>query len=69
MTGDQFIRALRKWARKNDREVEVFPSRGKGSHGQVRVTPGGLTTVKKGELGGPLKTKMMGDLGIPEDAF
>ena len=69
MTGDEFIRKLRQWARKNSRSVEVYPHRGKGSHGQVRVTPGGLTTVKKGEISRPLKAKMMRDLDVPVDAF
>lgn len=69
MNGDEFIRALRKWARKNDREVIVDESRGKGGHRMVKLSPDGLTTVKSGEIGKGLKAVMMRQLKLPPDAF
>ncbi len=69
MNGDQFIRAARKWARKNDRLfTEEDRSRGKGGHVIVR-SGDKWTTVKSGEIKPPLHRAMLQQLGWPIDAF
>jgi hypothetical protein len=69
MNGKDFIKAVKKWARANNRECEVFPKKGKGGHQQIRVSPNGLTTVKSGEVGKGLKEAMLKQLRMPKDAF
>jgi mRNA interferase HicA len=69
MNGEEFIRKLKKWARKNGRDVTVEPQRGKGAHRIVKVSPDGITTVKSGEIKKGLKAAMMKQLKIPPDAF
>ena len=69
MNGREFIRALRKWARKNGHEITVHAARGKGGHQMVDCTSGGRTTVKSGEISKPLKDKMLEQLKLPPEAF
>jgi len=68
VNGDQFIRATRKWARVHGFTVEIL-SRGKGSHRMLKLSNGGLTTVKHGEIPKGLKAAMMRQAKIPPDAF
>lgn len=49
MKRDQFLKELRKQARKQGATLTIVTNKGKGSH--IRVTLGGrTTTVKDGEL-------------------
>jgi hypothetical protein len=49
MTRDQFLKELRKFARKNAIELEINRKLGKGSHYRVRLGQR-VTTLKSGEL-------------------
>lgn len=49
MKRDQFIRELRKIAKDQNKELEIYEDKGKGSHYRVRFD-GKSTTLKSGEL-------------------
>lgn len=49
MTREALLRELRKIARSNDWDLEVFTDKGKGSHYRVTMN-GKMTTIKSGEL-------------------
>ncbi len=68
MTGDQFIRNARKWAKAHGRELIVKSDEGKGSHRKVYLGEH-WTTVKHGEISKPLLVAMLKQLGIPRDQF
>jgi hypothetical protein len=48
MKRDQFIRELRKIAKDQGKELEIYEDKGKGSHYRVRFD-GKITTLKSGE--------------------
>lgn len=49
MNGREFVRRARRYARRNGLEFSFDPTRGKGSHGEVRI--GGFkATVQYGEI-------------------
>jgi len=65
MTGQEFIKAVRKWARQRDIAVELDTEHGKGSHAILRV--GKRSTVikdRRKELGKGLLHAMCKQLGI-----
>jgi hypothetical protein len=64
----EFLRRVRRFARRNRLDFEFDPSRGKGSHGKVRLG-GTRTTVPHGEI--PLGTMaaMLRDLNIDRREF
>ncbi|MDP6344881.1 MAG: type II toxin-antitoxin system HicA family toxin [Alphaproteobacteria bacterium] len=69
MTGDEFIRRIRKLGRRNGLPVDFVPHRGKGSHG-ILYYAGRAATVKdrKKELRKGLFHAMCKQLGIdPKD--
>lgn len=67
MNGDEFIRKVRKLARRNGMHVEIFRAHGKGSH-QTLHYGDRRTTVKHGEIGKGLLRAMCLQLKIePED--
>ena len=68
MTGDEFLRRLRKWCRKNARTLTVT-NQGVGSHRVVIVTPGGRTTLKHGEISPRMKNVMLKQLNLPKDCI
>lgn len=49
MKRDQFIRELRKFAKDQNKELEIFEDKGKGSHYRIKFD-GKITTLKSGEL-------------------
>lgn len=66
MNGDEFIRKVRKLARRKGVVIEVFKAHGKGSH-QTLHYGGRRTTVKKSEIGVGLFHAMCKQLGIEPD--
>jgi len=65
MTGNAFIKAVRKWARQRNVAVELDTEHGKGSHAILRV--GDRRTVikdRRKELGKGLLHAMCKQLGI-----
>lgn len=65
MTGGEFLRRLKKLARRNAVTCEFVPAHGKGSHGRVYYGKE-YTTVKdrKKEIGSGLLADMCKQLGI-----
>jgi mRNA interferase HicA len=65
VTGSEFLRRLKRLARRQRVSVTFAPAHGKGSHGRVRYGAA-LTTLKdlKKELGTGLLHEMCNDLGI-----
>ena len=49
MKREQFLRELRKIAKDQDLELEIFEDKGKGSHYRVKLNSR-ITTIKSGEL-------------------
>jgi len=49
MNGREFIRRARRYARRSGLEFEFDPSRGKGSHGTLRIGER-ITRVQHGEI-------------------
>ena len=71
MTGTQFIKRVRQWAKdKNLARPEFIAKKGRGSHGTLFVGDR-ETTVKdrKKEIGKGLLNKMLADLGIDKNEF
>jgi predicted RNA binding protein YcfA (HicA-like mRNA interferase family) len=65
MTGDEFLRRLRRLARRQGLTVEIVAQRGKGSHVTLYFG-GGMTVLKdrKKEIGAGLLHAMCRQLGI-----
>jgi mRNA interferase HicA len=60
VTGDEFIRRVRRLGRRRGVAVDFDPDRGKGDHGRLRYGDrltyvGGRGEIKKGTLHGMLK--------------
>ena len=71
MTGTQFIKRVRQWAKDKDLErPEFIAKKGRGSHGTLSVGDR-ETTVKdrKKEIGPGLLNKMLADLDIDKNEF
>ena len=71
MTGTQFIKRVRRWAKDKDLAKPNFlAKKGAGSHGTLSVGDR-ETTVKdrKEEIGKGLLNKMLADLGIDKKEF
>ena len=71
MTGTQFIKRVRQWAKDKDLErPEFIAKKGRGSHGTLFVGDR-ETAVKdrKKEIGKGLLNKMLADLGIDKKEF
>ncbi len=71
MTGAQFIKRVRQWAKDKDlARPEFIAKKGRGSHGTLFVGDQ-ETTVKdrKKEIGKGLLNKMLADLGIDKNEF
>ncbi len=68
VTGAEFIRRIRRVARKRDMEVRFETRPGKGSHGRLYYGDR-FTTLKdrKKEIGPGLLQKMLSDLGLKRD--
>ena len=68
VTDQEFLRKLRRYARKRGQQADYLPDRGKGSHAMIRL--GARTTsVQRGELGPGLLRKMLRDLDIDKRDF
>lgn len=63
MNGREFIRSVRRYARRRGLDFDYSPSRGKGSHSEVRVGPS-RTTVPHGEIPAGTLASMLRDLHI-----
>ena len=71
MTGGEFIRRVRRWAKaKGLEQPDFLAQKGRGSHGTLFVGER-ETTVKdrKKEIGPGLLNKMLADLGIDKTEF
>lgn len=68
MNDRKFLRHVRRYARKNGLASEYVPSRGKGSHGEVRLGTY-RTTVPRGELARGTLARMLKDLNIDRQEF
>ena len=68
MTGAEFVRRARRYARRSGLSCRFDPSAGKGSHGRLHLG-GRLTTVPRKELGKGLLSAMLKDLEIDKENF
>ena len=68
MNKEQFIRRVRRYARRNDLDCHFYPAWGKGSHGRLFVGER-FTTVQDGELTPPMVSTMLRQLGINRREF
>ena len=68
MTGREFVRRARRYARKNKLDYYLDSRRGKGSH-QVVYVGSRRTTVQYGEIGPGLLVSMLNDLDIRQEDF
>jgi hypothetical protein len=66
MKREALIRELRKLARKQGLQFDVFINRGKGSHYRVRLGDR-MTTIQSGELSALHVRTIMRQLGIEQD--
>ena len=66
MDGREFVGRAKRFARKAGRTFEFDRSRGKGSHGVLKVG-GRRTTVKHGELKPGTLRSMLRQLDIPKE--
>ena len=68
MTGDEFVRRVRRLGRERDIPVRFEPRRGKGSHGRLYLGDR-FTTVKnrRKEISLGLLTAMLRQLGLTRD--
>ena len=68
MNGREFLRRARRYARRNGLEFSFDPTKGKGSHGEVRI--GGFKTiVQHGEISTDTLHSMLKDLRIDRRGF
>ena len=68
MDDREFLRRVRRYAKKTDLTVRFLSAKGKGSHGVVQVGSHD-TTLKRGELGPGLLRKMLDQLRIRKEDF
>ena len=68
MNGREFVRRARQFARRNGLEFSFDPSRGKGSHGEVRIGEF-WTIVQHGEIKPGTFAEMLKDLRINRKEF
>ena len=68
MTGLEFIRRARRYARRTGQDYRLEPSRGKGSHARLWIGEH-LTTVKRGELPRGAFLGMLKQLKICKEDF
>ncbi len=68
MNGREFVRRARRYARRNGLEFSFDPSRGKGSHGQVRIGEF-KTIVQYGEIAPNTLANMLRQLDINRREF
>lgn len=68
MKAAEFLRKVKRYAKKNELTLEWIPAQGKGSHGTLRIGEN-RTTLKdlKKEVGKGLLKSMCDDLGIKAD--
>ena len=64
----EFVARARKYAKANHLEFQFDETRGKGSHGLIRVD-NRSTIVKHGELGRVVLSKLLKQLGILHEEF
>ncbi len=68
MNGTEFIRQVKRYARKTGREYRFDSSHGKGSHGMIYLG-NRRTVVQRGELKPGTFRAMLKQLGIPKEDF
>lgn len=68
MTDQEFLRRLRRYARKHDLPFVYEPSRGKGSHAMVYLGDR-MTTLSKGEIPPGRLRAMLRQLDIDKAGF
>ena len=68
VTDQEFLRKLRRYAKRRGGTVEYLPERGKGIHALVRLGDR-TTTLRHGEIGQGLLSKMLRDLDIDKKDF
>ena len=68
MNGTEFIRRVRRYAKKNDLILHFDSKRGKGSHGTLHLS-GRFTVVQRGELKPGTLRNMLKQLDIPKEEF
>ena len=68
MNGREFVRRVRRYARKTGQDFYFDPRHGKGSHGTLRVGSH-YTTVPHKEIGAGLLASMLKDLNIDRKDF
>lgn len=68
MTDQEFLRRLRRYARKHGLAIEYRPDRGKGSHAKVRLGDR-EATLPRGELKPGMFYRVLRDLGIDKKDF
>ncbi|MDE0217861.1 MAG: hypothetical protein OXJ90_01225 [Spirochaetaceae bacterium] len=68
MNGTEFLRRIRRYAKKRRLEYRFDRRHGKGSHGRVHVG-GRFITVARRDLGKGLLAAMLKDLEIDQEDF
>lgn len=68
MNGREFRRRARRYARRHRLDFDFVPSRGKGSHGELRLGPY-RTTVPHGEIPAGTLAAMLKGLHINKKEF
>ena len=68
MTGKEFIRRARRYARKHGLAVDFDPRRGKGSHARLQIGQR-FTMVPYGELKPGTFRNLLRQLGIDQEDF
>ena len=68
MNGREFCRRARRYARRHGLDFDFVPSRGKGSHGELRLGPY-RTTVPHGEIPAGTLAAMLKGLHIDKKEF
>ena len=68
MNGTEFIRRVRRYARRFGLSWRFDPAVGKGSHGRLHVG-GRFTMVPRKEIGKGLLAAMLRDLGVDKERF
>lgn len=68
MNGREFVRRVRRYARKNGLEFSFDPARGKGSHGMLTIGSRS-TIVQHGEIGQGMLAAMLKQLQINRREF
>ena len=68
MTDQEFLRRLRRYARKRGLQMEYRPDHGKGSHAEVWLGDR-KTTLPRGEMKPGTFRSILRDLGIDKQEF